>query len=595
MNNSLTVLRSILFPKKGICDKTELYYRTTDSSVCTCKKDKQLHIRGTVSFDTYFNSLSVKKYEEYCKLSALFLRLKVCGFFVLRIFGVEKNKSGFTEKMLIEKSLHQKKPLDEIIDLSAFLGEHYAHLYFTLSSENGTFYGGEFLAGSEKSNGVHIAVVICTYRRELFLLKNYQELTRYLSGSRVFHPNNIHCYIVDNGRTLDKATMDNEYITLIPNDNTGGSGGFARGYYEAVKSGKDYTHILFMDDDIVLHGEMLLRVHGLLKLCNPSFDNLAVGGTMLKLSDYITQHEAGAVWDGKRLHSIGNGEDMTQRENVFGSAFYPQGNYNAWWFYCFPARWQKTHGYPLPFFVKEDDIEYSLRCHAQVAAVNGIAVWHDDFDGKYDGFQEYYIKRNELILTSVNHQRAYPLFQIRKLILGVMKQTVYQCYFLADLIFKAYNDYLRGWKHFQKTDTIQLNQELMSACQPLIDDAAIIEQYGIAFDPDKHAYSLTEPESLAKQFFTLNGYLLPTKDNNDIAICDLAKCRAVNFYRRRRVLHYDPHLHKGYVTQQKRRLLWWNMLRLCGYSLKFLFRYPFVRRGYRKHLPDLTQFHESKQ
>ena len=220
--------------------------------------------------------------------------------------------------------------------------------------------------------------------------------------------------------------------------------------------------------------------------------------------------------------------------------------------------------------------------------LSGIAVWHDDFDGKYDGFQEYYIKRNELILTSVNPQKPYALFQVRKLILSVMKQTVYQRYFLADLIFRAYDDYLKGWKHFSQTDTVRLNEELTAACTPLLDDEALRKEYGVSFDEEKYEQSRTEPEHLKKQAFTLNGYLIPYifyhKDKDGYAICDLAGCRIVNFYKHKRVLHYDKNRRKGFVTRQKKRLLWWNLLRLCVKSVKFLLMYPFVRRGYRRHL-----------
>ena len=76
--------------------------------------------------------------------------------------------------------------------------------------------------------------------------------------------------------------------------------------------------------------------------------------------------------------------------------------------------------------------------------MSGLAVWHDDFESKYDGFQEYYIKRNELIMTSVNHQKAYPFFQVEKLVKCVMRQVVYQRYFLADIVIRAYDDYLKG-------------------------------------------------------------------------------------------------------------------------------------------------------
>lgn len=598
MNNELITLRNVLFPDEDICTQTDLYYRmqpdSQDAVADTGSGKGYLRISGTTAFDTYFNSLAVVSYKKYCKLSALFLRLRVCGFFVLRIFCVRKKDGVFEEELLSEETFGSENITEYKTDISKALENGCENLYFTLSSEGGILYGGEYLCGCTEVKRTDIAVVICTYKREKFLLHNHRAICEYIRSSSALNSSNIKFYIVDNGRTLDKEIVENDFVTLIPNDNTGGSGGFTRGYYEAVNSGRDFTHILFMDDDIVLDCEMLLRVYSILQTRRDEFSGLAVGGTMIRLSDRITQHEAGSVWDGRRLNSIGEGADITLRENVFDIAHYPQGNYNAWWFYCFPSEWQEKYGYPLQFFVKEDDIEYSLRCADDIAVISGIAVWHDDFDGKYDGFQEYYIKRNELIMTSVASQKPYALFQVRKLILSVMKQTVYQRYFLADIIFRAYDDYLRGWEHFKNTDTASLNTELMNYCQPLLSDDELYSEYGVYFDEDKYNTSLSEPENLKLQALSMNGYLIPSvfyrKDKDGFSMTDLAKCRIVNFYKHKRVLHYDVSKRKGFVTRQRRTKLFKNIFKLIYKSIRFLIKYPSVRKGYKKHLKELSQF-----
>ncbi len=464
-------------------------------------------------------------------------------------------------------------------------------VYFTLDSKDGILHGGDFSCTAVQVQPVNIAVVICTFRREPFLLRNHRAITDYLAHQNILNPDNIHFYIVDNGKTLDKRMVENTYTTLIPNQNTGGSGGFTRGYYEALHSGRNHTHILFMDDDIVLDCEMLLRVYSLLVLAKDR--NLSVGGTMLKLSDFITQHEAGSFWNGKKIHSIGNGLDMTKRDNVFGVSCYPKGDYNAWWFYCFPADWQAKYGYPLQFFIKVDDIEYSLRCADDIAVLSGIAVWHDDFEGKYDGFQEYYIKRNELILTSVNDQKPYALYQVRKLILCVMRQVAYQRYFLADIVLRSYDDYLKGWEHFYHTDTERLNQELMASCQGLLSDEEL-RQYGVFYDETMYAASRQEKRHFWRQLFSLNSYLIPKcffkKDKEGFFITDLARCRYTNCYRHKKLLHYDRERHKGYVTEMKHSMLWKYAFLLVGKSVKFLVKYPAVRRGYKEHLKELSEW-----
>lgn len=577
-------LRELLFPRREICTRQELYFRS-DGKTEYLEAEGCLAIDGSAAFDSYFNTLPVVKYRQYCCLSSLFLTLRASGSFVVRVFGVKPGNGG--EICIFHRDFSESEKKELKIDLSTCIDSDLTNLYFTLNGR-GRLFGGEYSAVGERLSKVNIAVVICTFRREKFLMHNYEQLTAYLRSSGAFDEKSLHVYIVDNGRTLPKEEIENEYVSLFPNANTGGSGGFTRGYYEAVHSGREHTHILFMDDDIVLDCEMLRRVASLLMLRREELEGLAVGGTMICLSDRITQHEAGALWDGKRLASLGNGADLTDREEVFKISSFPAPDYNAWWFFCFPADWQEKHGYPLPFFIKEDDIEYSLRCADEIAVMSGIAVWHDDFAGKYDGFQEYYIKRNELILTSVSGGKPYALFQVRKLILSVMKQTVFQRYFLADIIFRAYNDYLKGWKHFLKTDTEAFNNELMKSCLPLMDDAQLYEKYGVWFDAEKYESALNEPEHLKKQALSLNGYLLPSfcchHDKDGFSVAPLAGCRIVNFYKHKRVLHYDIERKKGFVTKQSRLKLLKNILRLIFCSIKFLILYPFVRRGYKRHL-----------
>ena len=55
-------------------------------------------------------------------------------------------------------------------------------------------------------------------------------------------------FVVDNGRTLDAEGLSDDLITVIPNENVGGAGGFARGMIAALESDEDFTHVLLMDD-----------------------------------------------------------------------------------------------------------------------------------------------------------------------------------------------------------------------------------------------------------------------------------------------------------------------------------------------------------
>ncbi len=105
---------------------------------------------------------------------------------------------------------------------------------------------------------------------------------------------------------------------------------------------------------------------------------------------------------------------------------------------------------------------------------------------------------------------------------------------------------------------------------------------------------MKEKKQLPKQVLTFNGYFIPKrfyhKDKDGFAIVPLAGCKFVNFYKHQKILHYDPARNKGFVTEIKKRMFWKYCFLLLGKSVKFLVKYPSVRRGYREHLKELAEF-----
>ena len=70
----------------------------------------------------------------------------------------------------------------------------------------------------------------------------------------------------------------------------------------------------------------------------------------------------------------------------------------------------------------------------------------------------------------------------------------------------------------------------------------------------------------------------------------LAGCKFVNFYRHQKVLHYDISKKRGFVTEMEKSAFWKYSFLLLGKSVKFLVKYPSVRKGYQNHLKELSEF-----
>ena len=182
MNLESNILRNIIFPKENICPKSDLYYRSDSGGM----SEKALNICGKTVFDTYFNSFPIGKYMEYCIFSGLFLKLRVCGIFILKIFGVSENM----ETLILEREIHAESILEDVTDISACMESGFSQIYFSLESESGILYGGEFSCTAEKLNNINIAVVICTFKREKFLLRNHREICEYLESQNVLNESN---------------------------------------------------------------------------------------------------------------------------------------------------------------------------------------------------------------------------------------------------------------------------------------------------------------------------------------------------------------------------------------------------------------------
>ena len=89
--------------------------------------------------------------------------------------------------------------------------------------------------------------------------------------------------MVDNGRTLSAEEIQTEHVMVHPNLNVGGAGGFTRGMLEAMDHKEKPTHVLLMDDDVMILPESLIRTYNLLKIVRPEYEHHFISGAMLSM------------------------------------------------------------------------------------------------------------------------------------------------------------------------------------------------------------------------------------------------------------------------------------------------------------------------
>ena len=523
----------------------------------------------TASFETYFNLLSLKTYRKYCGTERVKLNLSAEGEYVINFY---ERKGNGAEKLLSSHNCNGNCSLP----LAPF-GEVEGYIYFTLGAKSDCkICGGSWEDERAEEKDVRIAVIICTYRREKFVEDNLSRVAAAIKAEPEWL-DRIHFIVVDNARSL--GTPAGDFYEIVPNRNLGGSGGFARGIYEAERQNK-YTHYLLTDDDIRFDFSVLKRTWRLLCALTPEHSEAAVGGAMLVLERPVIEYEFGGKYDGLRFKLINSGLDMRETRSLMRNESAPKPDYNAWWYCCMPACAVKKHGLPMPFFIKGDDVEYGMRAAKEFILTSGIAVWHQDFAGKYTGILEYYIKRN-LAVTSALHCKAGGFRPAVRFAYFMFKNLILKNYNCVQALYEAYQDFKRGPQFFLESDSEEVNSRIRRLAQALSDEETVEKLCGGKPQPKMRKQG-KKAEFFRCIALSVELYLPSFAFSKRVGVTDIGNPSAADCFGKKTVVHYDRASGKGLVLQfdaGRRRVL-----RRAAYRVFFglLFGYSRIKRQYRR-------------
>ena len=449
------ILTRMIIPNGTLPEKKLLYYRGRAS----VEDAFHFEMGMQVSFSTYFNAFFYGPYVKYTTVKNVCLRVVTSGS--MRLMLMVADSQGH-ECLLEEKAVHGDVMTTFSPQNLADLPENGA-LFLKLSAEreSGTLLDGWFETESEKADDVHLAAVICTYKREAYVKRNLEALRREIWGNDTCPiKEDIDVLVIDNGRTLQMEKT--AHIHVFENRNYGGSGGFTRGLIEAYRRKDRFTHVLFMDDDISFEPEILLRTVQFLKALAPSAKPVCIGGQMLSEHEPMVQFESGACFENGRVKGNNRGLDLSDIRNLLLNMQEQKTDYNAWWYCCFPISVVDEFGLPMPFFIKGDDVEYGLRIEPKIVLTNGIGVWHMAFQEKYSAHLEYYIKRNELVVSTIHDRRMTAFSAVWKLARAYGKAVLVSDVRNIPFLLKAYRDFLKGPDFFLTTEEEKLNAALLA-------------------------------------------------------------------------------------------------------------------------------------
>ena len=406
-----------------------------------------------ISFGTYFNAFPASYWRRWTAVRDIRLVVRTAGTGAVTVY--KSNARGSIQRV---DGRHVDGESTSVFELSLMPFGDGGWYWFDLaaSSTDLTLQDAQWETNEPGRQTGQVTLEITTMNKPDFCLNN----ARILADNLDVLENVREILIVDQGtqKVEDqegfaevKAALGGK-LRIINQANLGGSGGFARGMYEAVENGSDYA--LLLDDDVVVEPESIVRLLTFADRCrNPTI----VGGHMFDLYNRSVLHTFGEVVDPFRIVPAQPHADMELRHD-FGIANLRQTawlhrrvdvDYNGWWMCLIPTKVIKEIGLSLPLFIKWDDAEYGLRAkEAGFSTVSfpGAAVWHVSWIDKDDmvGWQAYFHERNRLVTTLIHSPYPKGGRVLRESVQADVKHLVSMQYFTEHGRIEALEDIFKG-------------------------------------------------------------------------------------------------------------------------------------------------------
>lgn len=411
---------------------------------------------GSYDFLTYFNGLSVIKWRKYTVADNFHLHVELKGA-AAKLVQTRADAYDYYAQDVAgsEKALPASEDWASY-DIDLVCAYHDVLVSFRLDTEGEVLIRNAYFyteIDEASIRNVELAVSTTTFRKETYITHNIELVRSHILESDEFIAKHFRMFVVDNGRTLDAETLSGNGVTVYPNENVGGAGGFAYGMLLAQEQ-EDVTHILLMDDDVEMSPESFIRTFSILSLVNDEYKEAILSGAMMdydvpdsRWEDLGFMTYAGVCRAVKPtrvmsvLHEIVEDETFEPDIESYGDI---KQMYAAWWYCCIPLTQIRKNGMPLPIFVRFDDVEYGQRCATNFMTMNGICVWHLNFQMRYnEGVERYQTSRNGLITQFITGVSPASNF-LTEITHSIRLELIKFNYAGAELLCEGLEDFLKG-------------------------------------------------------------------------------------------------------------------------------------------------------
>ncbi|MDR0297794.1 MAG: glycosyltransferase [Streptococcaceae bacterium] len=594
----METLQEFIYPKDSEFGSTEKYVRLAGDARFDDRL-LRLNAQSAAQFDTYYNAFSMPLWQEKCTLENATLVISGRGRVKIELFHVNwaeklpkkaalmyaKNgkintrlKLEVLETREVDLQGESIKIMQLAVQNPALKGLVYPKITAVTAATVETL---KWVTTDEKKRAVKLGISITHFNRKAYVLP----AMRRIQGAFLSDPawsEKIDFVVVDNSQNITQEEANG--ITIIPNENIGGSGGFMRGFMHYKKQGRT-THVLFMDDDASLEVESIKRAYTILEFAEK--DNTVVGASLFYEQDPDSLMERGAYlrkrtgWWAKfkMVPSVEVKSLLLQEQNT------ERDDYAGWWFCAFPIKYVKH--LTLPFFVRGDDISFGPLNDFSYIHANGIACLADDFEHKVSPMVEYLNLRNKLIVYALFIPN--PFWAARNYLRWQSNTLVSLRFGYSDVLREACRDFISVTPEFlfqnidMRNKVKQLNElAAVDALKP-IDLTELPLAYG--------HWNKNEPivtKVLRRASF--NGIFLPRPLKKEAIIFDEwanpASYQVISGYKK--ILYYNSETQKGYVTEVNRKKVLRHLLGVLKDTFLIFRNLKKVRRRLLRELDYLT-------
>jgi galactofuranosylgalactofuranosylrhamnosyl-N-acetylglucosaminyl-diphospho-decaprenol beta-1,5/1,6-galactofuranosyltransferase len=410
--------------------------------------------QSEVSFGAYFNAFAAGYWRHWTPLTEVHLKLRLEGSGRVDVYRTKADGARIHERGVVlgERGVHD---VDVALDLRPF--EDGGWYWFDLTADDDplTLHEAGWHAAVEAPGRAAVTIGMPTFNRPADCVATLTAIGEdplvLAAVTQVIIPDQGTRKVRDEpGFAAAEAALGGR-LRLIDQPNLGGSGGYARVMYEALAT-TDCQQILFMDDDILLEPDSVLRAVAFSRYAR---EPMLVGGQMLSLQARSQLSTMGEVVDRHKFlwrnaPQTEPHHDLAERTLRTTPWLHRRCDvdYNAWWMCLIPRAVAEDLGLPLPLFIKWDDAEYGLRARSRgyrTATVPGIAIWHMSFLEKDDtsDWQAYFHYRNRLVAAAL-HGPDDPKALLVDIFKRTLRHEMLMEYSAVALQHMALRDFLAG-------------------------------------------------------------------------------------------------------------------------------------------------------